>query len=160
MTSATKENGHGILARESRPEHLDSFFRDSFFRNFFEPREFWPSWALRPLRAERMGFEIDMYKADGQYIIECSLPGFKKDEIRAEFHGTRLTISAEHAKVSGEDSAKYVYRERQSGVYYRTIDFGEPIDPKNVVAKYVDGILKVSVPIPAAETTKQIPIGS
>jgi len=162
MKNITKENGHGLLAKEDRPDYFESLSADPFFRDFFGPRGFWPfpNWARQFPEKKTFAFDLDMYKADGQYVVECALPGFKKDDIHVEVTGHRLTISAEAKKETEDKKAQYFCREREFGTYYRTVDFAEPIDFKKMSAKYEDGILKLIVPIPTSEATNRIPIGS
>jgi HSP20 family molecular chaperone IbpA len=161
MTPTTKTNGESIVAKQATPTPL---FNDALFQEFFGPRSgFWPlaDWGLRSTLAKRtMGFELNMYKHEGQYLVECALPGFKKEELEIEVTGRRLTVTA-NAKFENEHKkeARYVYREREYGTYCRTIDFAEPIDVKSVKATYENGILKIAVPIPTLEKSNRVAIG-
>jgi HSP20 family protein len=138
-------------------------FDDPFFQDSFGPRSgFWPfpSWALRQPGKRAMGFNIDMFKSDGKYVIECELPGFKKDDFKIEVAGHRLTISAETKSAAEEKKPEYFYKEREFGSYYRSIEFAQPIDEKTVDAKYENGILRIMLPVRSTENVKRVAVSS
>jgi HSP20 family protein len=158
MTPTTKPNGEGIVARETT---LAPAFNDTFFQEILRPGGFWPlsDWGVRRMPAKQtMGFELNMYKHEGQYFVECALPGFKKENIEIEVTGRRLTVTATAKFETEQKEARYVYRERENGTYCRTIDFAEPIDAKSLKATYENGILKIAVPVPTVEKTNRVAI--
>jgi HSP20 family protein len=158
MTPTTKTNGESIVATEATPAPA---FNDAIFQEFLRPSGFWPlaDWGLRRLPAKQsMGFDLNMYKHEGQYVVECALPGFKKDDIDIEVTGRRMTITAQAKFETEQKEARYVYRERENGTYCRTIDFAEAIDAKSLKASYENGILKIALPIPTIEKTNRVAI--
>ena len=107
--------------------------------------------------------KTDIKELDNGYELEIDLPGFKKDEIKAELNNGYLTVSA--AKGLDEDkedkkTGKYIRRERYEGQCSRSFYVGESVQAKDVNAKFEDGILKVSVPkaAPQVETDNVIAI--
>src|SRR5579859_671344 len=122
MTPTTKANGESIVAREATPSPL---FNDALFQEFLRPSGFWPlaDWGRRLPAKQTFGFALNMYKHEGQYFVECALPGFKKDDIEIEVTGRRLTVTAKAKFELEQKEARYVYRERENGTYCRTIDF-------------------------------------
>lgn len=118
-------------------------FRPSL-RSFFD----WPTFfktAASPA-ASAFSFDVDLKQKDGKYVAECSLPGFKKDDIDIQVRGKSVTVSAKTQGETKEERADYVYRERHTGEYHRTISFPVDLDPKKVEASYKDGILEITVP--------------
>ena len=71
--------------------------------------------------------KTDVRETDGSYELDIDLPGFKKDEIKAQLKDGYLTISA--AKGVNNDQkdkdGNYIRRERYSGSMSRSFYGGE-----------------------------------
>jgi HSP20 family protein len=103
---------------------------------------------------------MDVYEKDGGYVLECAVPGFKKDDIKVEVTGNSLTVSGAVSEEKQEEKGRYHRRELQHEAFSRTIDFPVEIDADKVSAKFEDGVLKVSVQPAKAIERKAIPISS
>jgi HSP20 family protein len=68
-----------------------------------------------------------------------------------------LTVAGER-KVDVPDNAEYYRQERFSGPFKRVISLPEDVDPDKVDARYVDGILQVSVKRREASRPRQIEV--
>ena len=62
---------------------FDDFFNDPFFTSASEKGE-----EAKKLPVMR----TDIMEKDGNYILEIELPGFKKEDIRAELKVSRLVL--------------------------------------------------------------------
>ena len=109
--------------------------------------------------------KTDIKELDNGYELEIDLPGFKKDEIKAELNNGYLTVSA--AKGLDEDkedkkTGKYIRRERYAGACQRSYYVGEDITEEDIKASFEHGILTLFVPKkeakPAVEEKKYISI--
>ena len=109
--------------------------------------------------------KTDIKELDNGYELEIDLPGFKKDEIKAELNNGYLTVSA--AKGLDEDkedkkTGKYIRRERYAGACQRSYYVGEDITEEYIKASFEHGILTLFVPKkeakPAEEEKKYISI--
>ena len=100
--------------------------------------------------------KTDIKEKDGIYLLDIDLPGFEKENIKAELNDGYLTISA--ARNTSEDKSDeesgYVYRERSCGSCSRSFYVGENVKPEDVHAKFEDGILRLSLP---KQEQKQLP---
>ena len=147
---------------------VPSIFSDNFFDDFFE-FPFIDDRAEKNAERKLYGhhasnlMKTDIKEFDDKYEVEIDLPGFKKDEIKAELNNGYLTVSA--AKGLDEDkedkkTGKYIRRERYEGQCSRSFYVGESVQAKDVNAKFEDGILKISVPkaAPQVETDNVIAI--
>jgi len=76
------------------------------------------------------------------------LPGFNKDDIKAEVKDGYLIINASHAENKDEKDSegKYIRRERYSGHCSRSFYIGDAVTEKDITAKFENGILKLNVP--------------
>lgn len=92
--------------------------------------------------------KTDVRETDDSYELDIDLPGFKKDEVKVDLKNGYMTISAAKSldKESEKKNERYIRRERYSGQMTRSFYVGEEIEPKDVSAKFEDGILKVSIP--------------
>ena len=92
--------------------------------------------------------KTDVKETDTGYEVDIDLPGFKKEDVKAELHDGYLTISA--AKNVNQDEkkedGKYIRKERFSGNMSRSFYVGEDITQEDIHAKYEDGILRLTVP--------------
>jgi HSP20 family protein len=115
---------------------------------------------FRPLR-RRGGLtmtapRLDLSETDGEYLIEAELPGVDIKDVQVSLDGDILTIKGEK-KVDREEKAKdYHIIERAHGAFERSIALPFAVDAKTVVAKFHDGVLRITAPKPAeAKTEKQ-----
>ena len=131
-------------------ENLFDEMMDSFNDEFFGKRN-----PLYGKNASRF-MKTDIKEADGRYVIDIDLPGFKKDEIQAQISDGYLTISAIKGldKDQKDDKGRYIRRERYCGECSRSFYIGDGITEKDVSAKFEDGILKLSIP---KKETKALP---
>ena len=92
--------------------------------------------------------KTDVRETDHSYELDIDLPGFKKDEVKVDLKNGYLTISAAKSldKESEKKNERYIRKERYAGKMARSFYVGEDVEPKDVSAKFEDGILKVSLP--------------
>jgi HSP20 family protein len=140
------------IARFAGPTRLDDAF-DHLFRGFL----------VRPVAPDEQDttakFRADIAESDKAYIVRAELPGVKKDDIQISIDGDQVAISAE-ARVEKEvkDGEKLVRSERYTGKYYRAFALGVAVDEDAVSARYVDGVLELTLPKKAAAAVKRITI--
>ena len=105
------------------------------------------------IREHDMGFELDI-----------DLPGYRKEDVKAELKDGYLTISAQTRSDNDEkeENGKYIRRERYYGTCSRSFYVGEEVTQEDIRARFEDGILKVCVPKkeakPAVEESRYIAI--
>ncbi|MDD3362231.1 MAG: Hsp20/alpha crystallin family protein [Hespellia sp.] len=145
---------------------MPSIFGDNLFDDFFDG-------FTRPTRNvsnkyRTPQFDVmrtDVKEQDNGYELEIDLPGYKKENVKAELSDGYLTITAEaksEEKQEDDKSGKYIRRERYYGSSSRTFYVGKDITQEDIKAKFEDGILKLSVPKkeekPVVEENKYITI--
>ena len=141
---------------------MNSIFGESLFDDFFED-------FARPMRtASRYNtttgiMRTDVKESDTNYELDIDLPGYKKENVKAELENGYLTINAETSQNNDQkdEDGKYIRRERYYGTCSRRFYVGEEVNQEDIKAKFEDGILKVSVPKkeikPVVEERKYIP---
>ncbi len=130
-------------------EEMDRFFEDfGFGRNRLMPR-------MRDIVGEgQRGLggmwspQIEVSEREGRLVICADLPGLRKDDVRVELGEDALTIRGERR----EEQSRAGYSERFYGNFYRRIPLPEGVDAGDAQARFQDGVLEVSVPLPKRES--------
>ena len=140
----------------------ENLFDDDWMDFPFE-REFWGRQNPSYTKNTKNLMKTDIREHDAGYELDIDLPGFKKDEIKAELENGYLTISATKGTNNDEQDkkGKYIRRERYAGTMQRSFYVGEDVTQEDIKAKFEDGILKLSIPkkdAQAVETKKTIAI--
>ena len=103
--------------------------------------------VLRQGNAQNI-MRTDVKETQQGYEIDMELPGFKKEDVKAQLKNGYLTIQAtQNVNNDQKDSeGKYIRRERFSGSVSRSFYVGEKVTEEDIHAKFEDGILKLSLP--------------
>ena len=98
-------------------------------------------------RTANQVMRTDVKEKDDAYEVEIDLPGFKKDEIRAELKDGYLTISAAR-NVNNEEKkeGRYIRQERFTGNVSRSFYVGDSLTQEDIKAKFENGILTLDIP--------------
>ena len=89
----------------------------------------------------------DVKEKDDAYEVEIDLPGFKKDEIKAELKEGYLTISAaKNVNNDEKKDGKYIRQERFTGNVSRSFYVGKNLTQEDIHAKFENGILTLDIP--------------
>lgn len=128
-----------------------------FDRWFEEPtRPFlrWPS--LRRRATTEIGWypEIDVFEKDNRLVTKIDLPGMKKEDVKVEVTDGQLAISGERKREAEEKGEEFYRCEREYGSFYRSVPLPEGAKVDDVRATFTDGVLEVSVPLPAKPEAK------
>jgi HSP20 family protein len=128
---------------------------DEVFERRFGGVRRWPSFrALGFPETAAWAPQIDVFERDNRLVTKVDLPGLKKEDVKVEVTDGHLTISGER-KSESEETKDNVYRcERSSGSFYRAVPLPEGVKLENVKAIFADGVLEVSVPLPAKAEAK------
>ncbi|MCI5934530.1 MAG: Hsp20/alpha crystallin family protein [Lachnospiraceae bacterium] len=93
--------------------------------------------------------KTDVKEHDQGYELEISLPGYKKEDIRAELKDGYLVINAttsQNKDETDEKTGKYIRRERYSGSCSRSFYVGDYLTQEDVKARYENGVLTIAIP--------------
>ena len=142
---------------------MPSIFGENLFDEFFD--DDFPMIPMRSIRNPLYGknaknlMMTDLRETDNTYELDIDLPGFKKDEVQLDLKDGYLTISAAKGldKDQEDKKGKYIRQERYAGACSRSFFVGEGIEPRDVSAKFEDGILRVSLP---KQVKKELPRNS
>ena len=126
---------------------FDEMFKDPFFTRPFE-------------NSSTQIMKTDIHDKDGNYMIEMELPGYTKEDIRADLKDGYLTITASKNETKEEKDAKgnCIRKERYTGTCNRSFYVGEQVIQDDIRAAFKDGILSLQVPkdMPKVEDTPKL----
>ena len=129
------------------------FGMNDLFDDFGDVFEFSP--AFRKQVAAARNISSDIKELAAGYQIQMELPGFSKEEVKAQLKDGYLTITAEHNAENKEENneegqkkeaVKYIRRERYYGKCQRSFFVGKNVTEEDINAKFENGILTMYVP--------------
>jgi HSP20 family protein len=102
---------------------------------------------------------IEVAERDGNYVVHAELAGLKPEDVHVELTDDTLVIRGERKYEHKEDKEGIQRTERSYGEFYRSIPVPEGLNPEQVKAKFENGVLEVTAPMPPRQSnTRQIPI--
>jgi HSP20 family protein len=114
---------------------VDTFFNQfpSLFRDDFATPEFKP---FAP---------VNVKEVENGYLLEVVAPGLEKDAFKIDLDKNLLTVSAEKKNEDESKTEKQLRREYSFKSFKRSFTLDENIDAENIDAKYVNGVLTISL---------------
>jgi HSP20 family protein len=101
---------------------------------------------------------INITEDANAYYVSAELPGVKSADLDLNVTANQLTLAGQR-KISDEtEDARYHRREREAGRFSRAIGLPGDIDPDNVKARLVDGVLTVTISKAEKAKPRQIAI--
>jgi HSP20 family protein len=93
---------------------------------------------------------INVYRTEHSFEMLVFAPGRIKEHFSIDVKGNELTVS--YQPPADFPRPDWVLREYSRGGFTRTVTLNNSIDASKISAKYVDGVLEVSLPLlPEAE---------
>jgi HSP20 family protein len=113
---------------------------------------------LRDLPAEPQ-IKVDVTEDDKAYHVKADIPGVKKEDINVAIDGNQVSISAEVRNETEEKKGDKVLRsERYYGSQSRSFTLLHEVDQSKAEAKYVDGVLELTLPKKNAAPVKKLAV--
>ena len=88
---------------------------------------------------------VNIYKTDNSFEMLLFAPGRIREHFNLEVRGNELIVS--YTPPEGFPRPEWVHREYSRGGFVRTFALDESVDPAAIQAKYVDGVLQVTLPL-------------
>ncbi len=109
---------------------IDKFFDDSIQRSgngYFVPK-------------------VDILETDSAFELHFEAPGMKKEDFNIEVNDNTLVISGERKFSAEKKEENYHSIESRYGSFSRSFTLPESINSDKINAKYVNGILELTIP--------------
>lgn len=116
-------------------------------------------WPALPLENDAAWSpKIDVFEKDSRLITRVDLPGVKKEDVTVEVADGQLTLAGER-RIETENKTDNFYRaECEYGSFRRTVPLPTGVKDEDIKATFTDGVLEVSMPLPAKTNGRKIPI--
>ena len=111
---------------------FDDMFRDPFFTNSNNTKL----------------MKTDIQEKDNNYILDMDLPGYEKEDIKAQLKDGYLTITAQKntSNDDKDEEGNYIRRERYCGKCSRSFYVGDSIKEEDIKENFNNGILELTFP--------------
>jgi HSP20 family protein len=92
------------------------------------------------------------------YYVRAELPGIDPGAFRISVEGNKLSLAGARETGTESEGVSYQRRERPGGSFSRTVVLPAEFDGEHVEARYVDGILTITLPMADKERARQIAV--
>lgn len=110
----------------------------------------------RPAQATNI-MPVDVYETRDAFVVKAFMPGLSADDLTINVEERTVTIHGE-PKAEQLDGLRPVLRERPMGAFTRSFALPVPLDPANVQAELVNGVLSLTLPKSAAAKPHKIQV--
>ena len=104
-----------------------------------------------------MSFPMDAYRRGDEFRVELDLPGVDADSIDLTVEQSVLTVRAER-RFQPQENDEVVVSERPQGTFSRQLILSQTLDAENLRAEYVDGVLRLTIPVAERAKPRKIEI--
>jgi HSP20 family protein len=99
---------------------------------------------------------LEAFRKSDALGVRVDLPGIDPEHVEVSLHGRILTVRGE--RKAGHDDEDVGYREVRYGQFERSLTVPEGIDPDAVQARYVNGVLEITMPVPKGLVPRRVPV--
>jgi HSP20 family protein len=101
---------------------------------------------------------LDLMETEDSLAAELEVPGINPDDIDISVTPDLLTVTGEKKQEPGAQEKNYHVMERAHGRFSRSIPLPIAVNPDQVEARYVDGILRITMGKSQATKSKRIEV--
>jgi HSP20 family protein len=102
--------------------------------------------------------QIASYVDGNSICIRADLPGVDPKEVELTVKENQLTIKGERKAEQEQQNGNRISQEVQYGSFARTFMLPEGVMAEELQASYHNGVLEVTIPLPAAKLPKKVPV--
>lgn len=101
---------------------------------------------------------VDVAETDKTYAITAELPGVDEKDVEISVQDGVLTLRGEKREEKEEMTSHRYMSERRYGAFQRMFGLPKGTDESKVEASFHNGVLKISVPKPAATLVRKVDV--
>ena len=113
-----------------------------------------PSFAKDLTSASFWTPKIDVFEPGGGLVTRVDLPGVRKEDVSVEVADRELFLSGERKEESEQKNENFYRSECEYGSFFRSVPLPEGVRIEEVKATFADGVLEISMPLPARPEAK------
>jgi HSP20 family protein len=101
---------------------------------------------------------IESAVRENTLYVKADLPGIDPKDVEVMVEGTQLTLRGERKAEHEGKEGGYGHREVQYGSFVRSFTIPEGVKAEDIHAKYHNGVLELTIPLPASVLPKKVNI--
>jgi HSP20 family protein len=102
--------------------------------------------------------QSDSYLDESSFRITVDLPGIDPQDVELIVKDNQLTLKGERKAAQEQENGNRLRQEVRYGAFARTFTLPEGVKAEELQARYHNGVLEVTVPLPAAQMPKKVPV--
>lgn len=102
--------------------------------------------------------QTESWVRDNTLHVKADLPGIDPKDVEVTVEGNRLTLRGQRKAEHEGSEEGYFHCERQYGSFARSFTIPAGVKAEDIQAKYHNGVLELSVPLPAEMLPKKVNI--
>lgn len=102
---------------------------------------------------------VNVYADDEAAVVTTELPGVSAGDVQVQLQDEMLTIAAERANPD-EGQGEALVAERPAMRFRRSVNLPFAVDPEQIEARLVDGVLTVALKRAASDRPRQIQVAA
>jgi HSP20 family protein len=102
---------------------------------------------------------VEVSQQNGRYNIHAELPGLEPKDVKVDVENDALVIQGERRFEQEANEGGVQRSERQYGLFYRSIPLPDGAKVDQAKAKFHNGVLEVTIPVPEQQNNRRtIPV--
>jgi HSP20 family protein len=101
---------------------------------------------------------VSIRESEKDILLDAEMPGLSKENIMLEVVGDELTISGKRLDRTVPEGYAVAYRDRDCTDYFRKFKLNTTVDREKIDARYIDGVLRVTIPKSEEAQPKKIAV--
>jgi HSP20 family protein len=102
--------------------------------------------------------QSETYLDGNTFRIKADLPGIDPHDIELTVNDNQLILKGERKTAQEQTNGNRLQREVRYGAFARTFTLPEGVAAEEVHARYHNGVLEITVPLPTAKLPKKVPV--
>lgn len=87
----------------------------------------------------------DVFETAGAFVFQVELAGVREEDVEIRVDADRVTLRGERRLLGTARPESYHRMERSYGVFTRSFELPEAVDPSRATAQFKDGLLRLEV---------------
>jgi HSP20 family molecular chaperone IbpA len=96
--------------------------------------------------------QVEVLQRGNDLVVRADLPGLRREDVHLEIDDGMLTVSGERRHHAESDEEGVYHSERSYGHFSRSIPLPPGTDEDAVQARFTDGVLEVTLPLPREQS--------
>ena len=115
-------------------------------------------WPAPQIEEAMWSPKVDVFEKDNRLITKVDLPGVKKEDMSVEVADGQLQLSGVRKSETEEKNDNLYRSECEYGQFFRSVPLPQGVTAEDVKATFANGVLEVSMPLPAKRNGRKVPI--